>query len=418
MGVDLSTNRLTRCGISDPSAREEALYRTWYYRFLIVFAVIAGALIISGLVVPGFSWTERLGIVGSIGFLIAWFWFFGRWDVVSSDLHAVVYLVGNLIAICIAISIWDTAGILLFAAYWLAFAYLYTVPAIVYALALTVSIQVAYGNAGMFTDSGSSMLAGVVLLLVITGFSGLMAKYIESFQKESERNKHLLAQLQATQASLAEREREAGVEQERQRVAGEIHDTIAQEFTSIITNLRAAMQMENLDQPNARRHITLSLEAANQGLTDSRAMLATMQPDVLRGRSLIDALREIAADARSTSTTAIDINVDGHPSPLARSVETILVRSLQESLRNIRKHAQAMQVDVTLTWLEDEVLLDITDDGIGFDADATQPNEAGYHMGLATMQARIESAGGTFVLESSPGDGTSVTISFPTGGAG
>ncbi|MCO5228656.1 MAG: sensor histidine kinase [Thermomicrobiales bacterium] len=417
MGVVLTPRRLTRCGITDASAQEEEIYRVWYNRFLVIFAVIAAGLMIASLFVSGLTVLERAGVIGAIGFLVGWFWFFGKWNAITSDLHAVVYLAGNLIAICVAILLWDTTSMLLFAVYWLGFAYLYTAPAIVYALIVTVCTQVAFGTLHLFTDSRGSVVAGVLLLIVITGFSGLMAKYIESFQLESERNKQLLRQLQEAQASLAEREREAGIEQERHRVAGEIHDTIAQEFTSVITNLRAAILLEDLDREMARRHVVVSLEAANQGLKDSRAMLATMQPDVLEGRSLVEALAAIIDDERNLSSHQIEFQVEGTTASLDRAVETILVRSLQESLRNVRRHANATEVTVTLTWLEDEVLLDISDNGVGFDSDHLLPGADGYHIGLATMRARIESAGGTFVLESLPGEGTSVTVSFPTGGA-
>ena len=92
-----------------------------------------------------------------------------------------------------------------------------------------------------------------------------------------------------------------------------------------------------------------------------------------------------------------------------------LVRALQETMRNIRKHANATEVSVTLTWLEDEVLLDVSDNGRGFDPDTLRPGHTGYKIGLANMKSRIEEADGTFVLDSTPNEGTSVTISFATG---
>lgn len=94
-----------------------------------------------------------------------------------------------------------------------------------------------------------------------------------------------------------------------------------------------------------------------------------------------------------------------------------MVRALQESLRNIGKHAAASDVVVRLSWLEDEVLMDISDNGLGFDPAGLVPGSDGYQLGLSTMESRVESCGGTFALESSPNEGTSITVSFPTGGA-
>lgn len=410
MGVVVNQNRWTRCGITDDAARDDELYRIWYYRFLAIFGAITVTLIAFGLFVPDISAMRRVVLIASLAFLIIWFWFYGRWNLVQSDLHSIVYLLGNLIAICVAISIWNTSSILLFGIYWLGFAYLYTKPAIVYALLLTIGIQFAFGNASLFTEFSSGTLAAIALLVIITGFSGMMAKYIESFQKESERNRDLLEQLQNAQASLAERERDAGVMQERQRLAGEIHDTVAQQFTSIIANLRAAEEMERNGNVQAPHHRQLALDAAQQGLRDSRAMLSTMQPDVARSQPLRGLLSDVINQTDEEHITFVE---EGTAQSITRAQETILVRALQEALRNIQKHAQADTVAVTLTWLEDEVLLDIADDGIGFDIDTIAAGEDGFQLGLVTMQRRIESAGGTMVLDSTPGEGASLTISFP-----
>ncbi|MCA9832746.1 MAG: sensor histidine kinase [Thermomicrobiales bacterium] len=406
----MTRNRLTRCGITEDAAREDELYRVWYYRFLAIFGAITVALIVFGLFVPEMSGARRALLVASLLFLIAWFWFVGRWNLIASDLHAVVYLLGNMVAICVAIRLWNTTSILLFGIYWLGFAYLYTRPAIIYALLLTIGIQLGFGNTSLFTEFNSGTVAAIALLLLITGFSGMMAKYIESFQQESERNRELLAQLQQAQASLVEQEREAGVVQERQRLAGEIHDTVAQQFTSIIANLRAAEEMERNGSDQASRHRHLALEAAQQGLKDSRAMLSAMQPAVSQSQPLDQLLRDIISRSDQPGITFVE---EGQARAISRVQETILVRALQEALRNIQKHAVANVVTVTLSWLEDEVLLDIADDGVGFDIDAIALGEEGFRLGLVTMQHRIESAGGTVVLDSAPGEGASLTVSFP-----
>lgn len=354
-------------------------------------------------------------VIGTVIAMVLWFLFFGQWHIIRSDTHAIIYLLGNIVGITVCIRIWDSSALLLFAVYWFGFGYLYTRYAIIYAFVLTISTQWAFGTLGSNLGFNLDTLVAAGLMIVLLGFSTMMAKYIEAFQNEAERNKALVAELKRTQQSLIEREREAGIEHERRRMAGEIHDTIAQEFASIITNLRAAVKLEHLDQPAAYGHIKLSLAAAQKGLSDSRAMLSTMQPDVLLGRSLTEVVRSIVEEWSARSTGIARFETDGRPRQLSRAQESLLVRALQESLRNVDKHAQASEVAARLTWLEDEVLMDISDNGAGFQPDAIEAGANGYRMGLATMQSRVESAGGTFALESTPGEGTSITVSFPIG---
>lgn len=415
MGVATPTqNRITRCGVGT-AASGDNMYVGWYYRFLLLFGGLALAVITGAMFDSSLS-TERTMIVVSIVIAMAlWFWLYGQWHIITSDAQAIIYLLGNVIGISICIRMWDSSAMLLFAMYWFGFAYLYTKYAIVYAFILTISTQWAFGTVGSNLGFNMDTLIAAALLILLLGFSAMMARYIEAFQVEAERNKALVAELKRTQQSLIERERDAGVEQERKRMAGEIHDTIAQHFASVITNLRAANELESKDAAISRQHVVHAFSAAQQGLSDSRAMLSTMQPDVLLGRSLTDVLRTIVGEWDATSTTVARFQTEGIASQLTRTQESVLVRALQESLRNAGKHAHASNIDVTLTWLEDEVLMDFSDDGVGFAPETIDAGVNGYRMGLNTMESRVESAGGTFALESSPGDGTSIAIAFPTG---
>lgn len=416
MGVSPAPrNRITRAGITDPGSGGRQLYVGWYRRFLVLFGLLALAVIAGASLDSSLGTQQTLMVVGITILLALWFWFYGQWHVIRTDAHAIVYLLGNVIGITISIRLWEPSAMLLFAMYWLGFAYLYTRYAIVYAFILTVATQWAFGTVGSNLGFNLDTLVAVTLLALLLGFSAMMARYIEAFQIEAERNKALVAELRRTQQSLIEREREAGIEQERRRMAGEIHDTIAQHFASIITNLRAANELEDTDPVISRQHVIHAFSAAQQGLSDSRAMLSTMQPDVLLGRSLTEVLRTIVDEWHEANPADVGFETHGRASQLTRAQESILVRALQESLRNVGKHAEANHVDVKLTWLEDEVLMDVSDDGVGFNPDEIDAGAHGYQMGLSTMQSRVESAGGTFALESSPGEGTSITIAFPTG---
>ena len=416
MGVATPTqNRITRCGVGI-AASGDNMYVGWYYRFLLLFGGLALAVITGAMFDSSLS-TERTMIVVSIVIAMAlWFWLYGQWHIITSDAQAIIYLLGNVIGISICIRMWDSSAMLLFAMYWFGFAYLYTTYAIVHAFVLTIATQWAFGTVGSNIGFNMDTLVAIGLLIILLGFSAMMARYIEAFQMESERNKALVEELKRTQQSLIEREREAGIEQERRRMAGEIHDTIAQHFASIITNLRAANELKSNDPAISRQHVTHAFSAAQKGLSDSRSMLSTMQPDVLLGRSLTDVLRSIVEEWEITAVANAVFETEGSASQLTRAQESVLVRALQESLRNAGKHARANRVDVTLTWLEDEVLMDISDDGVGFNPESINAGANGYRMGLSTMESRVESAGGTFALESSPGEGTSIAIAFPTGG--
>lgn len=417
MGVaPAKQNILTRCGVG-VGAPADTMYVGWYHRFLALFGLLALAVIAGVSFDSSVSTGQSSVVVVTVVAMMLWFWFFGQWQQIQSDLHAVIYLLGNVIGITICIRIWDSSALMLFAIYWFGFAYLYTRYAIVYAFVLTISTQWAFGALGSNLGFNLDTLIAAGLLIVLLGFSAMMARYIEAFQVEAERNKALVTELKRTQQSLIEREREAGIEQERRRMAGEIHDTIAQHFASVITNLRAAHELSDANADTSRQHLNHAFLAAQQGLADSRALLSTMQPDVLLGRSLTDTIQSILEEWSGTSSAVTSFDHDGAPAQLSRAQEAILVRALQESLRNIEKHANASKVVVTLTWLEDEMLMDITDTGRGFDPESIDAGANGYKLGLITMQSRIESAGGTFALESATGEGTSVTVSFPTGGA-
>lgn len=408
-------NRITRCGVGS-GASGENMYVGWYYRFLLLFGVLCLVVITGAIFDSTLTFRNTTIVVATVVAMALWFWFFGQWKQINSDLHAIVYLLGNVAGITLCIRLWDSSALLLFAVYWFGFAYLHTRYAIVYAFVLTISTQWAFGTLGSNIGFNFDTLVAVGLLIVLLGFSAMMARYIEAFQMEAERNKSLVAELKRTQQQLLEREREAGIEQERHRMAGEIHDTLAQHFTSIITNLRAAEQLQGMDDAVSQQHVVHAFSAAQQGLADSRTMLSTMQPDVLLGSSLSEVLHSLATEWEATSGAIVHFETHGDAANLTKEEELMMVRALQEGLRNTGKHAQASEVRITLTWLENEVLLDITDNGIGFDQDLVQVGANGYQLGLHTMQSRVEAAGGTYALESTPGEGTSITISFPTGG--
>ena len=416
MGLALANQRkFTRSGGTDAEVREAPIYQTWYVRFVAIFALLCLATVGSVWFSSSIDSQVKITVSVLVIALVAAFWLFGQWHLITSDLHAIGYLAFNLVCVAIGIRLYDGTALLLFAAYWMAFAYLHTKPAIIYTVFLTIASQWGFGTFDGGIGWNLETLIFACILAVIIGMSTMMASYIEAFQREAEKNRALLGELQRAQASLIEREREAGVESERQRLAGEIHDTIAQHFASVITNLNAATELNKSRPTEAREHVAHAMQAAQEGITDSRSLLSTMQPVVTEGRTLDDVLQSIASAPYPGTGPEVHFVSDGEPASIGRVRESLLVRGLQEALRNARKHAEASEIKVTLTWLENEVLLDVSDNGIGFDPDSVTPRHDGFRVGLANMASRIEESGGTFVLDSAPHEGTAITISFLTG---
>jgi signal transduction histidine kinase len=252
---------------------------------------------------------------------------------------------------------------------------------------------------------------------VVIGWAALLALWMRTVMRESQARKKLIEQLEAAQEELAAAERQAGVLQERQRMAQEIHDTLAQGFTSIVMHLEAADQALPDGANGVRRHLRTASDTARANLAEARRLVMALQPEQLEVATLPDALnREVIRWEKETGLNAA-FSVTGEPVPLHPEIEVTLLRAMQEGLANIRKHAQASQVVVTLSYMDEQVALDVQDDGEGFDPQALQtiPSQAGGGFGMLTMRQRAENIGGSVIVESSPGEGTTLVVQLPTG---
>jgi signal transduction histidine kinase len=198
-----------------------------------------------------------------------------------------------------------------------------------------------------------------------------------------------IAQQNAQRGDLLERIEQLTIEAERARWSADIHDTLAQGFTSIITLLQGA-------QPN----VELALRTARENLREARALVASNAPSPLDGSSLEDALRRLVSGASLPST----FRVIGDAVPLATSAEVVLLRTVQEALNNVARHSGATRVDVVMRFDEDGVSLEVRDDGRGF-------GDAPEGFGLRGMRARLEQVGGTLSLSSD--EGASVLVEVP-----
>jgi signal transduction histidine kinase len=256
-------------------------------------------------------------------------------------------------------------------------------------------------------DAGeiASLAAAAVLTVA---FSVAFGHWVFRIIAQSYDRASLIEQLSQTRAELASANRRAGVLAERQRLSGEIHDTVAQGFTSIIMLLQAADADVERQPEAARGHLTLALQTARENLAEARALVTALAPAGLEPGALDGALRRLAATMDGHPGPAAVFEVTGTAVPLPRPAEVMLLRVAQEALANVRKHARARQVLVRLSYTEGQVGLDVTDDGIGFDP---APPAGGY--GLPGMRARVDEAGGSLEIHSSPGCGTRVRVAVP-----
>jgi signal transduction histidine kinase len=212
--------------------------------------------------------------------------------------------------------------------------------------------------------------------------------------------------------------RETGLLDERQRLAREIHDTLAQGFTGIITNLTAAQMAQPpvAADASSTRHLRDAERIARESLAEARRLVWALRPESLDRRSLSEALRRLAEEWSEETGVQAHAATTGTPRPLLPETEVALLRTAQEALTNIRKHAQASRVNVTLSYMDDRVALDVVDDGVGFDharmKSSVEAHGAGG-FGLVAMRERIEQLGGALVVESAPGEGTALAAELP-----
>lgn len=256
------------------------------------------------------------------------------------------------------------------------------------ALALTVAMVVANEH------WGASWAEAVAQGAISFGMGFAFALYIRLVIDQSRQRSALIAELRAAQAHLAAAQREAGVLAERERLAREIHDTLAQGFTSIVMLCQAG------------RHERVE-EVARENLAEARRLVSALQPAVLDGRTLVDALERVVHAFRDDNGIDAVLDVAGTPRPLERTEEVALVRTTQEALANVGKHAGASTVHVRLRY-DDPVTLSVTDDGRGFDPASV---EGGF--GLRGLRDRIAEVRGALEVRSTPGGGTTVEVQVP-----
>lgn len=247
---------------------------------------------------------------------------------------------------------------------------------------------------------------------------GISRGYLQLLRDAAERER-LVASLTRAQAETAElqdelalAQRHSGAIAERTRISRDIHDTIAQALSSI--RLLAHAGAGRTEDPDAARTLAQVETLAGDSLADVRRIVAALAPAELEDNALASALQRMLDRAHDEAGLAVELHVDDSLPILPTEVEVALLRTAQSALANVRLHARASRVVMSLIDADDTVRLDILDDGTGFDQPAWEGGtEAGSSYGLRFMRARLRELGGGLDIESTPGEGTALSIHLP-----
>ncbi len=254
-------------------------------------------------------------------------------------------------------------------------------------------------------------------------FALALSRGLQALVRDNAERRRLIASLVAAQeeaeelhAELAQAQREAGVLAERTRLSRDIHDTLAQGFSSILLLARAGTAT---DDPVGQRRLLDQIGAsAADHLDEARRVVGALAPAPLES-GLTDAVRRIAGRFEDETGVEAQVRVDGDVGGLPPPLEVTLLRTAQTALANVRQHASAHRVVLTLAEAGESVRLDVVDDGRGFvpgeetGARRETPSRGGY--GLRAARERLRELGGDLEVESGPGRGTAVSAHVPRG---
>ncbi|MET9350995.1 sensor histidine kinase [Streptomyces termitum] len=340
------------------------------------------------------------------------------WIIVLSAALAALYLLGPVLGtratpgriawLCTVVAVWVVLVVLAPSFAWCAvplfFTGLRTLPArpalvlVTLLTAFVVFAQVQLSHGGW---DPNLIVAPPAVAAIATGV------FVHA-DRQAARQRALIHDLIRTRRELAAIERREGTLAERQRLSMEIHDTLAQGLSSQQMLLQAADRTWETDPATARRHVRTAESIAERNLAEARRFVHDLAPaDLAEGGGLEQALRGLAERESAV------FRVDGTPVALPDRAQSALLRIAQGAFANIREHAGADSTALTLTYLDDQVVLDVADDGSGFDPAAARDGGGVRGHGLPAMRVRVQQLGGTLTVESTPGEGTVLSASIP-----
>jgi signal transduction histidine kinase len=274
-----------------------------------------------------------------------------------------------------------------------------------------VALVLIYGEIVLWTfvhaglTLGGLSLVGIWVLIPML-FAISIGGYITGIIRQSVQRAQLIEELTRTRAELADERHAAGMLAERERLAAEIHDTLTQGFTSILMLTQAARAGLDRDPATAAGQLDLIEHTARENIAEARALVAALTPPDLADHNLAEALGRLAE--RHTRDTGVPVDVVCSGGPGRPATDAVLLRAAQEALANVRRHADAASVGITLDRDAESASVTVTDDGGGFD-----PALVSEGYGLPGLRSRAAAFGGTCTVRSAPGEGTTVRVCIP-----
>jgi signal transduction histidine kinase len=406
-----------------PSPRDG---RSWERHFekvfeVVPYALLAGATVLS-LIQPDQTWGDRLVDLGLVVLATAWlvclYTLRPQWRQHTGLM--VVYFIGMLaLATVLTTRSWFFVA---FAVTGLIQAF-FLLPTVLAFIAVAATSVVIYTAPNGLPEPTVKDVSGWIFIIVMqTALTGYFSFMGMKMMEEDKQRRELLARLEAAlqenaglHAQLLTQAREAGVLDERQRLAREIHDTLAQGLTGIITQLEATERAGRRPE-QWRRHLDQARALARDSLAEARRSVQALRPEPLEEAGLPDAIAHMARRWSESSAVELSFSTTGAPRPLLAELEMTLFRVAQEALANVAKHAGATKVGLTLSYMDDAVLLDVRDDGVGFTAGRPGGDgraRDGQGFGLDAMRQRLRRVAGSLEIESAPGEGTAVNARVP-----
>jgi signal transduction histidine kinase len=396
--------------VREPVGRHEFWRRTlrmWDLGFGVMVVLSAAAIGLDTMPAP-----RKVVAVALLGVLAVAYAALGHTGAVRGDARRADAYLAVLTAVGTAQVVLGGIGtVLLFLAYSQIWFFARTRPTgIAWCTALTFGVAAASAwrtgaDAGVAAQIAGQF--GIALLFAVT-----LGLWITHVAEQSEERAYLLDELRETQDALAASHHAAGVVAERERLAAEIHDTLAQGFTSVVMLAQAAAaELERGHADRAADRLAHIEDVARDNLAEARALVGAFAPPGLGDGTLADALGRLAQRFGAETGVRVDVVDDAPDGVPGREAQVVLLRAAQESLANVRRHAGASHVTLRLVRTGDEVVLEVVDDGRGLPPDATEG------AGVRGMRARADAAGGRLEVTGTPGDGTRVRVRVPVGGA-
>ena len=394
--------------VADGSQQNEQAWRRWVenpYAFYYVPLVGATAVL---LFLSEHGWRERFA--GAVVAAVTAVWFHAWRVFVRTDggRHAVarrvgLALVGVVLTSVLAV-IHDAYLLVLLLLSPLFFVELPIVWAIAMTVLLTFPTSRLWDTHGQIPNAASTIASILFLRAPILVMIGLL---VRTAVAQNEERRRLLEILTAA-------ERRAGILEERQRLAQEIHDTLAQGFAAILVHLSQVDLELDRSPETSKPHLQFAQSVARENLEEARRMMRALRPEALeQAGGLTAALTRVTAEWAERTGIPCNLTVTGSVLPLNADLDVLLLRATQELLTNVRKHAQASRVTVTLSYMSDVVALDVRDDGVGFRESEPGDVDVATGWGLRGLRERTAQFGGRLSIENTPGEGATATLTMP-----